>query len=329
MYVCRSRTPDKIVTTPNPELIGRSTASISINELPQHAQFHSQINENMNVPYNDIPAIGNIKDQGQSTSFHSNNNKGNAHITLRYTQLLFNPVTNAVTAAEVEQTQRGDLWADESDALFNGRSMTRKHRRSSQPTIDEIIVPNYSFTSSSSSCASSYSSLSSDESHGSGEEMSEVELPWEELIHDLALDLASNKSNNDGWAFRKSGDERSACMNKGEIMPFVMSELPLAFDSEWIDEDDEPIGLALLEDNSVYSGYEVSSTTVAFHQKRSCRPKADIRWKQLGQRIADTFDRDDMARIFLFVLSSGNPGAWCESHFHSRREKTANAYESL
>lgn len=290
----------------------------------------------MNAPYNDIPAIGNIKDQDQTTSFHSNNNQGYADITLRYTQLLFNPVTNTVTAAEVEQTQRRDLWADASAAgendwqFYNGRSMTRKHRRSSQPTIDEIIVPNSTSTSSSSSYASSYSSLSSDKSEGSVEENNEVRLPWEELIHDLALDLASNKNNsNDDWAFQQCGDEGSAWMNKGENMPFVMSELPLAFDGEWVDEEDEPIGLALLEDNSVYSGCEVSSTTVAFHHKRSCKPRTDIRWKELAQKIADTFDRDDMARILLFVLSSGNPGAWCESHFHSRREKTAKAYESL
>lgn len=292
----------------------------------------------MNVPHNDIPAIGNFKDQDRqstlATSFHSNN-QGYADITLRYTQLLFNPVTNTVTAAEVEQTQRGDLWADASAAggddwqFYNGRAMTRKHRRSSQPTINEIIVPKSTSTSSSSSYASSYSSLSSDESEGSGEEMSKMELlPWEELVHDLALDLASNKSNNDGWAFQKrDDDEGSAWMNKGEIMPFVMSELPLAFDGEWTDEDDEPIGLALLEDNSVYSGYEVSSTTVAVHQKKSCKPRTDIRWKEFAQRIVDTFDRDDMARFLLLVLSSGNPGAWCESPFHGQREKTA--YESL
>ena len=291
----------------------------------------------MNAPYNDIPAIGNIKDQDQdqTTLFHSNNNQGYADITLRYTQLLFNPVTNTVAAAEVEQTQRGDLWADaaagENDwQFYNGRSMTRKHRRSSQPTIDEMIVPNSTSSSSSSSYASSYSSLSSDESEGSVEEMSGVGLPWEELIHDLALDLASNKNDsNDDWAFQQCGDEGSAWMNKGEIMPFVMSELPLAFDGEWVDEDDEPIGLALLEDNSIHSGCEISSTTVAFHHKRSCKPRTDIRWKELAQKIADTFDRDDMARILLIVLSSGNPGAWCESHFHSRREKTAKAYESL
>ena len=300
----------------------------------------------MDTPYNDIPAIpssraaaelrvsiGTFRDQSTCTSYYSNN-QGCADVTLRYTQLLFNPVTNTVTAAEVEQMQRGDLWADATSSavgddyrFYNGRSMTRsKHRRSSQPTIDEIVVPNSSSTSSSS--YASYSSLSSDESEGSDDEISEMELPWEELIHDLALDLASHKDDS-GWAaFQQRGDEGSAWMNRGPIMPFIMSELPLAFDKEWTDEDDEPIGLSLLEDNSVYSGYEVSSTTVAF-QKKSCKPRKDIRWKELAQRIVDTFDRDDMARILLLVLSSGNPGAWCESPFHSRREKAANAYECL
>ena len=288
----------------------------------------------MNAPYNDIPAIGNSKDQDQSTSFHSNSNQGCADITLRYTQLLFDPATNTVTAAEVEETQRGDLWADASVTgaddwpFYNGRSMTRRQSHSSQPTIDEIIVPNSTSTSSSSSHALSYSSLSSDESEGSGDETSEVGLPWEELIHDLALDLASSKNdNNEDWAFQQSGDEGSAWMNRGDIMPFIISELPLVFDGEWVDEDNEPLGVALLEDSSVYSGYEpeVSSTNVAFHKKRSYKPGPDIRWKEVAQKIADTFDRDDMERVLLFVLSSGNP---CD--IHSRREKTAaNAYESL
>lgn len=301
----------------------------------KHHNMHNstrQCNENMNAPYNDIPAIGNAKDQDQSTSFHSNSNQGCADITLRYTQLLFDPATNTVTAAEVEETQRGNLWADASVTggddwpFYNGRSMTRGQlRRSSQPTIDGIIVPNSTSTSSSLSHASSYSSLSSDESEGSEDEASEVGLPWEELIHDLALDLASSKNNNnDDWAFQQSGDEGSAWMNNGDIMPFIMSEFSLVFDGEWVDEDDEPLGVALLDDTSCYSGY-VSSTTVAFHQKRSCKRGPDIRWKEVAQKIADTFDRDDMERLLFLLLSSGNP---CD--IHSRREKTAaNGYESL
>ena len=70
-------------------------------------------------------------------------------------------------------------------------------------------------------------------------------------------------------------------MNKGEIMPFVMSELPLAFDGEWVDKSDEPIGLALLEDNSIYSGCEVSSTTVAFHHRGTTRSEYTSRGEEV------------------------------------------------
>ena len=291
----------------------------------------------MSTPFNDIPAttcriqssrgelsIGTFKDQDQSTSYLFYNQSG-AEITLRYTQLLFNPITMNVAAAEVEQTQRGDLWNVSGDwRFYNGRAMTRKNRRSSQPTIDEIVIPISSSTSSS-SCASSYSSLSSDESEDMSEAMSELQLPWEELIQD-AFDLAAH-NNDDDWAFQQYGEGATTWINEGEVMPFVMSELPLSFDGDWIDEDDELHGLALLEDTySNYSGCDVSSTVVAC-QKKTRKPRRDIRWKQLAQRLADSFDREDIAKVLLLIFSSGNPGAWCA--FDSRREKTANAYESL
>ena len=82
----------------------------------------------MDAPFNDIPAIpssprtelsvGKNKDKDdESKTSHLSNDEGNSNqndITLRYTQLLIDPVNKTVTAAEIEQTQRGDVWADAS-----------------------------------------------------------------------------------------------------------------------------------------------------------------------------------------------------------------------
>jgi hypothetical protein len=83
----------------------------------------------MDAPFNDIPVIpsspqtelsvGNNtdKDDDESKTSHLSKDEGNSNqndITLRYTQLLIDPVNKTVTAAEIEQTQRGDLWADVS-----------------------------------------------------------------------------------------------------------------------------------------------------------------------------------------------------------------------
>ena len=60
--------------------------------------------------------MGKNKDKDdESKTSHLSNDEGNSNqndITLRYTQLLIDPVNKTVTAAEIEQTQRGDLWAD-------------------------------------------------------------------------------------------------------------------------------------------------------------------------------------------------------------------------
>ena len=62
--------------------------------------------------------MGKNKDKDdESKTSHLSNDEGNSNqndITLRYTQLLIDPVNKTVTAAEIEQTQRGDLWADAS-----------------------------------------------------------------------------------------------------------------------------------------------------------------------------------------------------------------------
>ena len=81
----------------------------------------------MDAPFNDIPAIpssrtelsvGNNTDKDdESKTSHLSNVGGNSDqndITLTFTQLLIDPVNKTVTAAEIEQTRRGDLWADAS-----------------------------------------------------------------------------------------------------------------------------------------------------------------------------------------------------------------------
>ena len=71
--------------------------------------------------------------------------------------------------------------------------MTRRHRRTSEPVVGEITILDSLSTSSSAYDSSSYSSLSSDDS---SEEI-HFDLPWEELVHGLALDLAAHKGEVD------------------------------------------------------------------------------------------------------------------------------------
>ena len=180
-------------------------------------------------------------------------------------------------------------------------------------------------TSSSSYDSSSYSSLSS----GDANEEIYFDLPWEELVRGLALDLAAHK-NDDDWAFHQfqPRDDGSAWLNEGDIMPFVMSELPLhvSCNGDWLDDDDnEPIGLALLDDceDSDYR-HDASSTAVKACMPHTSRMK-DIRWIDLAQRLEKSVQqRLDRDVLFLLLRASGNP--WCDN---SPKEKMANVYESL
>ena len=203
--------------------------------------------------------------------------------------------------------------------------MTRRHRRTSEPVVGEITILDSLSTSSSSYDSSSYSSLSSDDA---SEEI-HFDLPWEELVHGLALDLAAHK-NDDDWAFHQfqPRDDGSAWLNEGDIMPFVMSELPLSCNGDWLDDDDnEPIGLALLDDceDSDYR-HDASSTAVKACMPHTSRMK-DIRWIDLAQRLEKSVQqRLDRDVLFLLLRASGNPAVWCDN---SPKEKTANVYESL
>ena len=203
--------------------------------------------------------------------------------------------------------------------------MTRRHRRTSEPAVGEITILDSLSTSSSSYDSSSYSSLSS----GDANEEIYFDLPWEELVQGLALDLAAHKNDDDG-AFHQfqPRDDGSAWLNEGDIMPFVMSELPLSCNGDWLDDDDnEPIGLALLDDceDSDYR-HDASSTAVKACMPNTSRMK-DIRWIELAQRIEKSVDqRLDRDVLFSLLRASGNPAVWCDG---SRKEKTTNAYESL
>lgn len=203
--------------------------------------------------------------------------------------------------------------------------MTRRHRRTSETAIGEITILDSLSTSSSSYDSSSYSSLSSDDA---SEEI-HFDLPWKELVHALALDLAAHK-NDDDWAFHhfQPRDDGSAWLSEGDIMPFVMSELPLSCNGDWLDDDDdEPIGLALLDDceDSDYR-HDASSTAVKACMPNTGRMK-DIRWIELAQRLEKSVQqRLDRDALFLLLRASGNPAVWCDD---SRKEKTANAYEVL
>ena len=220
--------------------------------------------------------------------------------------------------------------------------MTRRHRRTSEPAIGEITILDSLSTSSSSynssPCdsssydSSSYSSLSSDDA---SEEI-HFDLSWEELVRDLSLDLAAHK-NDDDWAFHQfqPRDDGSAWLNEDDIMPFVMSELPLSCNGDWLDDDDDdddPIGLALLDDcEDSDSRHDASSTAVKACMPNTSRMK-DIRWIELAQRIEKSVDqRLDRDVLLSLLRASGNPAfffsaVWCDG---SRKEKTTNAYESL
>jgi hypothetical protein len=209
--------------------------------------------------------------------------------------------------------------------------MTRRHRRTSEPTNGEITILDSLSTSSSSHDSSSYdsSSYSSLSSDDASEEI-HFDLPWEELFHGLTLDLAAHK-NDDDWAFHQfqPRDDGSACLNEGDMMPFVMSELPLSCHGDWLDDDDddEPIGLALLDDceDSDYR-HDASSTAVKACMPNTSRMK-DIRWLSLFQRLENSVEqRLDRDVLFFLLRASGNPAVWCDD---SQKEKTANAYESM
>ena len=107
-------------------------------------------------------------------------------------------------------------------------------------------------------------------------------------------------------------------------MPFVMSELPLSCNGDWLDDDDnEPIGLALLDDceDSDYR-HDASSTAVKACMPTTSRMK-DIRWIDLAQRLEKSVQQR-LDRDVLFLLL--RVAVWCDN---SPKEKTANVYESL
>eukprot|EP00562_Extubocellulus_spinifer_P030223 CAMPEP_0178725450 /NCGR_PEP_ID=MMETSP0699-20121125/26684_1 /TAXON_ID=265572 /ORGANISM="Extubocellulus spinifer, Strain CCMP396" /LENGTH=265 /DNA_ID=CAMNT_0020376793 /DNA_START=137 /DNA_END=934 /DNA_ORIENTATION=- len=225
--------------------------------------------------------------------------------TTRFTQLLFNPLTGTVAATEVEQKHRVDLWSDARDdwRFYNGRKLNRKNR--SGQRVMEIVVPNIS--SSSSSCSSSYSSLSDDDSDsevGSGTDI------WEELI-DMAFDF---QPEDDVWKESRQ-QPRQPIIRQEASMPFVMSTLPLSFDSLSYFDDEEPLGSYLLSDE--YEEYGETSSTTLFHAKRgngrlrNGNRLYSIRWKELILKLTDAFNKDDAANILWYILSKGNSAYWC------------------
>ena len=237
-----------------------------------------------------------------------------AATTTRFTQLLFNPVTGTVAATEVEQKHSVDLWSVAQDdwRFYNGRKLTRKSR-SKQQHIKEIVVPN--FSSSSSSCSSSCSSLSEDDTDS--DDVSETDI-WEELI-DMAFDMRAD----DGGIWK---EQRQAELQKPihETMPFVMSTLPLSsmdYNLSYFDED-EPLGSYLLSDDDLCD-YEDSSNTAFFHVKRRNKLYS-IRWKDFILKLSDVFNKDDAARILWYILTKGKSAYWC-----GRMDKSNGAYESL
>ena len=219
--------------------------------------------------------------------------------TTRYTQLLFNPLTNTVTATEVEQKHHIDIWSDEKWRMhFEEQNKSELHHNVQGVFPGVFVVP----SSSSSTCSSSdCSSLSSDSSRGS-DRHKKTDI-WEELIDINEPTMSEIRFNQ--------GRSKMHSQQKGEAsMPYLLSTLPLYLGPT--DNAKSPLGQHLLSEDL---------DLIRFGRKKvpgNVRLAFSIQLKTLGKKVSEAFNAEHTVN-FLSLCA-----IWC-----NRMDDSSNPYESI